>query len=101
MANQKSDKTEETGLVDDDLLGQAAAVGKTTLDMGKKTGKLVFNIARRGLTKLHEKSQEMAGKVSAHEERLQGKTADELKQIIKSDAPIEKKMAAKKLIDNN
>lgn len=44
-------------ILDDDLLGQAKEVGKTTINLGKKTGKLAFNLARLGITKMNELAQ--------------------------------------------
>jgi len=51
---------EKAGVVDDDLLEQAKDMGKATLEFGKKTGKLLFNATRIGLTKLKEKAEEIA-----------------------------------------
>ena len=52
-SDEKVNVMEKAGVVDDDILGQVADVGKTTLEIGKKTlgfglkaGKLLFNVAR-------------------------------------------------------
>jgi hypothetical protein len=75
----------------DDLLGQALDAGKATWEFGKKTGKLLFNVGRIGLTKLMgvannsmASNQQMLDKTDQEKEKLKYKSNDELIDIWRS-----------------
>lgn len=82
----------------DDIIHQAAEAGKAAVDMGKKTGKLLFNAARLGGKAFLKGVEAYKGNIDKEKERMADWPDVRLADVAKRKAFLSEGMAALQIL---